>query len=99
MAMRPYDFKPSLLKGSQVAGVVSFSASNLPDWLRLAASTGRIFGFVYSGLDFGSSLMPLLLGLMMDIGSANYVFYACAGMLFLTIFTVVKVKKRSSTAF
>jgi hypothetical protein len=44
MAMRPYDFKPSLLKGSQVAGVVSFSASNLPNWLRLDASTGRIFG-------------------------------------------------------
>ena len=62
-------------------------------------STGRIFGFVYSGLDFGSSLMPLLLGLIMDIGSANYVFYACAVMLFLTIFTVVNVKKRSSTAF
>ena len=62
-------------------------------------STGRIFGFVYSGLDFGSSLMPLLLGLIMDIGSANYVFYACAVMLFLTIFTVANVKKRSSTAF
>ena len=62
-------------------------------------STGRIFGFVYSGLDFGSSLMPLLLGLIMDIGSGNYVFYACAVMLFLTIFTVVNVKKRSSTAF
>ncbi|MDE0571448.1 MAG: DUF5011 domain-containing protein, partial [Verrucomicrobiales bacterium] len=44
MAMRPYDFKPSLLKGSQVEGVVSFSAPNLPDWLRLDASTGRIFG-------------------------------------------------------
>ena len=44
MAMRPYDFKPSLLKGSQVEGVVSFSASNLPSWLRLDASTGRIFG-------------------------------------------------------
>ena len=62
-------------------------------------STGRIFGFVYSGLDFGSSLMPLLLGLIMDIGSGSYVFYACAVMLFLTIFTVVNVKKRSSTAF
>lgn len=62
-------------------------------------STGRIFGFVYSGLDFGSSLMPLLLGWMMDIRDANSVFYACAVMLFLTIFTVVKVRKRSSATF
>ena len=58
-------------------------------------STGRIFGFVYSGLDFGSSLMPLLLGWMMDIGDANSVFYACAVMLFLIIFTVVNLRKRS----
>ena len=48
-------------------------------------STGRIFGFVYSGLDFGSSLMPLLLGWIMDIGDANSVFYACAVMLFLLL--------------
>ena len=62
-------------------------------------STGRIFGFVYSGLDFGSSLMPLLLGLIMDIGSANYVFYACAVMLFLTIFTVANVKNGHQLLF
>lgn len=62
-------------------------------------STGRIFGFVYSGLDFGSSLMPLLLGWMMDIGDANSVFYACAVMLFLTIFTVLNLRKGSSAAF
>ena len=62
-------------------------------------STGRIFGFVYSGLEFGSSLMPLLLHWMMDIGDANSVFYACAVMLFLTIFTVVNVRKQSSAVF
>jgi len=64
-----------------------------------AGSTGRIFGFVYSGLDFGSSLMPLLLGWLMDLGSPKSVFHACAVMLFFTIFTVVNVKKRSSFAF
>jgi len=64
-----------------------------------AGSTGQIFGFVYSGLDFGSSLRPLLLGWLMDIANAKSVFYACAVMLFLTIFTVVNVKKRSSFTF
>ncbi len=60
-----------------------------------SGATGRIFGFVYSGLDLGSSLMPLILGWLMDIGRAHYVFYACAIMLFATTFTVANVKKRS----
>ena len=47
------------------------------------------FGFNIPQADM-SVMMPLLLGMIMDIGSANYVFYACAVMLFLTIFTVFK---------
>ena len=58
-------------------------------------ATGRIFGFVYSGLDLGSSLMPLLLGWLMDIGRVHYVFYACATMLFAPTVTIVNVKKKS----
>lgn len=58
-------------------------------------ATGRIFGFVYSGLDLGSSLMPLLLGIVMDGGRADQVFYACAVMLVITMATVVQVRKRS----
>jgi MFS transporter, FSR family, fosmidomycin resistance protein len=31
-----------------------------------AGSTGKVFGFVYSGLDLGSALVPPLLGLLLD---------------------------------
>ena len=62
MATRPYDFTPSLLRGSQVQGPVNFSASNLPGWLRLDTSTGRIFGTpqandggTYSGITITAS--------------------------------------------
>ena len=61
-------------------------------------ATGRIFGFVYSGLDLGSSLMPLALGVIMDGGGANLVFYACAAMLVVTMATVTQVRPRGTDA-
>jgi MFS transporter, FSR family, fosmidomycin resistance protein len=61
-------------------------------------ATGRIFGFVYSGLDLGSSLMPLALGVIMDGGGADFVFYACAVMLVVTMATVTQVRPRGADA-
>ena len=61
-------------------------------------ATGQIFGFVYSGLDLGSSLMPLGLGIIMDGGGANWVFYACAVMLVVTMATVTQVRPMESDA-
>ena len=61
-------------------------------------ATGQIFGFVYSGLDLGSSLMPLGLGIIMDGGAANWVFYACAVMLVVTMATVTQVRPMDSDA-
>jgi MFS transporter, FSR family, fosmidomycin resistance protein len=61
-------------------------------------ATGRIFGFVYSGLDLGSSLMPLALGVIMDGGGANLVFYACAAMLIVTMATITQVRPRNTDA-
>ena len=61
-------------------------------------ATGRIFGFVYSGLDLGSSLMPLALGVIMDGGRADLVLYACAAMLVVTMATVTQVRPRNTDA-
>lgn len=41
-------------------------------------ASGRIFGLVYSGIDFGSSSGPLLFGLFMDWKSPQSIFYAMA---------------------
>lgn len=78
------------------SGVTAPSRDMLVKKATPSGSTGRIFGFVYSGLDLGSSLMPLLLGWLMDIGNASYVFYVCAIMLFGTTSTVINVKRRSA---
>jgi MFS family permease len=55
-------------------------------------ASGRVYGFVYSGLDLGSSLAPVAMGAMLDHGSARLVAGAIAIFLFVAIATVVQVR-------
>ena len=54
-----------------------------------AGSTGKVYGFVYSGLDVGSMLTPVLFGWLLDSGRASTVFYCVVISLALTIATVL----------
>lgn len=54
-------------------------------------ATGRVFGFVYSGLDAGSALSPFLLGFLLDHGRADVVLFVIPGVLLLTIVTVISI--------
>jgi MFS family permease len=54
-------------------------------------ATGRVYGIVYSGLDTGSSLAPLLFGALMDHGHASWVFLAIGAFQMLAIFTALGV--------
>lgn len=54
-------------------------------------STGKVYGFVYSGLDIGSMLMPVMLGWLLDSGRPAGVFYAVVVALALTIATVLQL--------
>jgi MFS family permease len=55
-------------------------------------ASGRVYGFVYSGLDLGSALGPVALGAMLDHGSPRLVAAAIAMFLFVAIATVVQVR-------
>lgn len=56
-------------------------------------ATGRIYGFVYSGLDVGGTLGPILLGFMLDHALAREMFFAVAACCALAIGTVVQVRR------
>lgn len=56
-------------------------------------ASGRVFGFVYSGLDVGSALTPLLLGWLLDRGEPRAIFAAVAALMALTIVTVLQVRR------
>ncbi len=54
-------------------------------------SSGRVFGVVYSGLDSGLAIGPLLFGLLMDWDFAPAVFILIATFLLLALLTAYRV--------
>jgi len=57
-------------------------------------STGKIFGFVYSGLDVGAMLAPVGLGWLLDIGRPDAFFPLVAFVTILNLLTAVMVRPR-----
>ncbi|MYN03154.1 MFS transporter [Pseudoduganella sp. DS3] len=58
-------------------------------------ATGRVYGVVYSGLDSGLAVGPLMFGLMMDAGRPSLVFATIAVFLLLAIATATGVGTRT----
>jgi hypothetical protein len=50
-----------------------------------AGATGKVFGFVYSGLDLGSAVTPPILGFFLDNGLPRGVFILVAAALVAAI--------------
>jgi FSR family fosmidomycin resistance protein-like MFS transporter len=59
-----------------------------------AGATGKVYGFVYSGLDVGSMVTPVLFGWLLDRGEPSAVFYAVVVVLVLSILTVLRLPER-----
>ncbi len=55
------------------------------------AAYGRVYGFVYSGLDIGFAVAPLLLGPLMDAGRFSAVLVAVALLQSAAVFTALAV--------
>ncbi len=63
-----------------------------------AGASGRVYGFVYSGLDLGATVGPVVIGFMLDRGAARGVFLLIAALLVLAIGTVVRAQRASVPA-
>jgi len=61
-------------------------------------ASGRVFGFVYSGLDAGSATAPLIVGLLLDHGRPEQVLMLVAVMFGLTTLTVFGIRQASQRA-
>ena len=84
---------PALIIAGFVAGTTTPSRDMLVRKVTPEGASGRVFGFVYSGLDLGSCLIPLILGWVLDYGSAPAVFYIIGSMLLVTVLTVVNLRR------
>jgi MFS family permease len=56
--------------------------------------TGRVFGFVYAGLDIGGAVAPLIVGVLLDHGKPRGVLLMTAGLLLLGILAIVAMRRR-----
>jgi len=58
-------------------------------------ASGRVYGFVYSGLDLGATIAPVAVGALIDHDLPRLAFGAIAVCLFLAIGTVLQVRRRA----
>jgi FSR family fosmidomycin resistance protein-like MFS transporter len=61
-------------------------------------AAGRVFGFVYSGLDVGSLATPVFYGWMLDHGLPQSVFYTVFAFTALAILTILQFPGRQPVA-
>ena len=57
---------------------------------------GKVYGFVYSGLDVGGLVGPLVFGLFLDKGRPGWVFAGAAVIMLLAIPTVLGIGRRAA---
>jgi MFS transporter, FSR family, fosmidomycin resistance protein len=79
-------------------GTISPSRDMLVRAATPPGASGKVYGFVYSGLDLGSCLTPLLFGWLLDRGEPRMVFVTSAAFMLLTIATAVQVRRRAVPA-
>ena len=84
---------PLLTAGGFFLGMTGPSRDILVRAATPPGATGKVFGFVYSGLDLGGALGPLLFGWLMDGGNFRGVFIAIAAMYLLGILSVMQLKR------
>jgi MFS family permease len=58
-------------------------------------ATGRVYGFVYSGLDVGALTTPVLFGWLLDVGAPQGVFYVVLGLTVAAMLTVLQLPSRN----
>ena len=82
---------PVLLTAVALAGALAGATTPSRDMLVRAAAppgaSGKVFGFVYSGLDLGATLTPAVVGAMLDAGHPGAVFVLVPAVMALSILT------------
>lgn len=61
-----------------------------------SGSSGRVYGIVYSGIDLGAALSPLIFGIFLDIGLPKFLFIGVALLQLMIILTGFKVSMIAS---
>jgi MFS family permease len=87
------------IAGSGIAvGLTTPSRDMLVRGATPPGSTGKVFGFVYSGLDVGGAITPSIFGYLMDHNAPQVVFAIIAVVLLFGILTAVGARQGAMRA-
>ncbi len=90
--MLPLALLAPVMAGTGIAlGVTSPSRDMIVRAATPRGASGKVFGFVYSGLDLGSLVAPPVYGWFLDQGAPRGMFVVIAAIMVVMILTVVQV--------
>jgi FSR family fosmidomycin resistance protein-like MFS transporter len=89
---------PTLALAGFCSGLTNPSRDLLVRGATPPGASGKVYGFVYSGLDVGSMATPILYGWMLDRAMAAGVFYGVFAVLLLSVATVLQLPARRRAA-
>lgn len=87
-ALPAFMLMPVLALGGLLLGIVQPIRDVIVREIAPPEARGKVYGFVYSGLDTGASIAPGLIGLFLDWGWTRGVFLATSGALLLAAATL-----------
>jgi MFS family permease len=89
---------PALALAGFSSGITNPSRDLLVRAATPRGSTGKVYGFVYSGLDLGAMVTPVFYGWLLDRHMAQGVFLTVFVALLLTIVTVLQLPGQARQA-
>jgi predicted MFS family arabinose efflux permease len=81
-----------------MAGTASAARDMLVRNATPKGATGKVFGFVYSGLDLGSTIAPALAGYLIDHHNPSAVLWLVAAGQVLAVTTAFGLRRRRAPA-
>jgi FSR family fosmidomycin resistance protein-like MFS transporter len=63
-----------------------------------SGASGKVYGFVYSGLDVGAATIPILFGWLLDHGLPRWVYFIVVAAMLLSVATVLNMRRRPAAA-
>jgi FSR family fosmidomycin resistance protein-like MFS transporter len=84
---------PLLALAGAAGGITNPSRDMIVRSATPPGASGKVFGFVYSGLDVGSFLAPPVFGMLMSAGIPSLIFWIAVGLYLVNAALVMMIRQ------
>jgi FSR family fosmidomycin resistance protein-like MFS transporter len=95
-AVTPALLLPLLALAGAAGGITNPSRDMIVRNATPPGASGKVFGFVYSGLDVGSFLAPPVFGVLMSSGVPSIIFWIAVGLYFVNAALVMAIRQTTA---